>query len=341
MNPLLIEDPALRDKFTGILAMTDEHLAVLGLNAVIRDRLIDGIILPNCTSAHSCWFWRKAHLGKDVKERAVIHYLGQVLLVYRVEMALLLGKNIQYRNGDDTTLKWILHTCPEQENSRCINPHHLMEGDAKLNAQHRSKYGKLHGDKNGSRRHPESRPRGSQHPKSQFKDPGDVRVIQALRATYDSAPEKQGLIYALARHFRKSPDAITGVVMQSRYTDIIDDPTAALPLSELKINHPGDSAKKREAWPKGDSHHETRMPTAAKREFFRLFHGTVEQSQKAVLISYCADRYHLKWETVRSLGYEKDPSKFGAPSKQEILDVPKIEQITVELLEAVFGNIQR
>ena len=141
----------------------------------------------------------------------------------------------------------------------------------------------------------------------------------------------------MARWSGKSRAAVTGVVRRLRYTDIPDDETAALDPSVITVNLPGDSAKRRTSWPAADEHGQSRMPLAAKREFVILFHRTPKRAQKRVLLHYLASRYFVKVGSLQSIGY-RDPRDFGAPGKMEILALPKIQQVTPELLDAAFAG---
>jgi hypothetical protein len=325
--------PDLRVQFAEICSLSSAELGRLGLTPEIRDQLISKILLPEKST--ECWLWGGGHSGRRGKARPTIWQKGKSISAYRVLMALLL------RVHERTDLNWVLHQCPVRENCRCVNPKHLTvaptkESGAKLNARDRSRYRLIHGDRNGSRIHPESRPRGKKHPKSLFTTAADDRVIQAMRATYDNAEQKRGIIYALSRHFGKSPNAVTGVVKRWRHNDVPDDPSTALAPSEIQINLPGDSARKRKHWPSGDTHKGTRMPLAAKKEFVLLFHRIAKRREKRLLIAFCAKRYGLKAESVQSLGY-LIPEDFGAPSKERLCLLPKVAVVTEELLEATFA----
>lgn len=66
-------------------------------------------------------------------------------------------------NGDIPDGMKVLHKC---DNPPCCNPNHLFLGTDQDNSDDKMKKGRfirLVGDRNGSRRHPEARPRGENH----------------------------------------------------------------------------------------------------------------------------------------------------------------------------------
>ncbi|MEI6277956.1 MAG: hypothetical protein WCQ16_01075 [Verrucomicrobiae bacterium] len=339
MNIVSIKDLGLRAQFQEIADMSEEELVALGFNSVVRDRLIARISLPD--SDEDCWIWKGGFSGTGLKARPCIWRKGEIFLAYRVLMALVARKNIR-------DLRWILHKCPGGENCKCMRLSHLKEADsresaAKENAQDRSRYGTLHGDRNGSRIHPETRPRGRNNPKSKFRGPGGERLIQTLRATYDAYLDKEGVIAELSRWTKRQGNKISGytigrLVRREIHADVPDDPAAALDPSQLHIQKRSESASKRKHWPSGDANTQTRVPLEAKVAFVILFHRTPQRAQKRVLIKYLAERYGVAEATAQGLGYV-DPTSFGAPAKSEIQKLPRVLSMTPELLETTFGII--
>ena len=339
MNITSIKDLGLRAKFQEIADMREDELVALGFNSEIRDRLLAGISVPD--SDEACWIWQKGVSGPTHKARPCIWWKGKSHLAYRVLIALVKRKHIQQLNE-------VHHKCPVKENCMCMRISHLKEADsqesaARENAQDRSRYRTLHGDNNGSRLHPETRPRNRDNPKSKYRRPGGERLIQTLRATYDACPDKEGVLSALSRWTeehgnRISIGSIGKLVRRELHNDVADDPSATLDLSELCIQRRSESASKRKHWSSGDANKRTRVPLEAKEAFVVLFHRTLQRAQKWVLIKYLAERYGVAEATAQGFGYV-DPTSFGAPSKLEIQKFPRVLSMTPELLDTTFGKI--
>ena len=339
MNIDSIKDLGLRAQFQAIADMQEEELVALGFNSVVRDRLLAGISLPD--SDKDCWIWKGGFLGTGIKARPCIWRKGKIHLAYRVLMALVARKNIR-------DLRWILHKCPGGENCKCMRLSHLKEADsresaARENAQDRSRYGTLNGDRNGTRLHPETRRRGRDNPKSKYRGPSGERLIQTLRATYDACTDKEGVIAALSRWTEEKGNKISGysigrLVRRELHTDVPDDSAAALAPSHLHIQKRSESASKRKHWASGDNCKGTRVPLAAKQMFAFIFHRTPKRAEKRKLAEYVAQRYGVAYATAQSLGYV-DPTIFGAPPGAAIQSMVAIRFLTPEFLEASFRNI--
>jgi hypothetical protein len=318
MNIESIQDPVLRARFQEIADMSEEQLFALGVNSVIRDRIFAGISVPERSDA--CWIWQKGFGGSPSAPRPAVWFKGKLYFAYRVLMALLNKKPIH-------ELNWILHKCPGKENCRCVDPAHLKEADsrtsgAKENAEDRVRYGSLHGDRNGSRLHPESRPRGMAHAKSPFKDP---REVQMIRATFHAAPEKFGVIAALVRHTTFTRAAVTAAI--HGYPDVADDPTAALDLSLLDIRLPQDRT--------GDRHGRTQMPEAAVKLFYQLFQTSSNTSGKCRLVEFVAEKFGMAPESLDDIAHRRSRKNATEGLDAVIAAAPKTE-ITDALLAALF-----
>lgn len=318
MNIESIQDPVLRARFQDIADMSEEELVALGFNSVIRDRLLAGISVPECEGA--CWIWQKGFGGSPSDPRPAVWFQGKLYRAYRVLMALLKKKSLH-------ELNWILHKCPDKEDSRCVNPAHLKEADsrtsgAKENGEDRSRYRTLHGDNNGSRLHPETRPRGMGHPKCPFKDP---REVQMIRATYHAAEQEFGVISALVRHTNFTKAAVTAAI--HGYPDVPDDPTAALDLSVLDIRRPQDRA--------GDRHGRSRMPETAVKLFYLLFNTSSDRAGRRRLVEFVAEKFGMASESLDDIGHRRSRKKATEGLEAVIAAAPKTE-ISEALLSTLF-----
>jgi hypothetical protein len=110
-----LPDPAEKALFEKIAALPEEILEKRGVNGVIRQQVIDGIIVPDGEeSVDACWTWSGGHSGRKTKGRPVIFDHGKPFSVYRVLIALVREKHVQLRS--ENGLGWVLHKCPGHEN---------------------------------------------------------------------------------------------------------------------------------------------------------------------------------------------------------------------------------
>jgi len=320
--------------------MGEDELVALGLNSEIRDRLLEGITVPD--EEDGCWPWTKGHLQCGPKSRPCIWFKGKPFLAYRVMMALVARKHVK------KDLNWILHRCPGGENCKCMNVGHHKEAMTKTsgpreNGGDRALYGTSKGERNPAHMRPETRPRGRNHPKSKYRGPEGELLIKRLRATYDAYLDKEGVIAALSRWTEEQGNKISAtsigkLVRRKIHTDVPDDPAAALDPSVLHIQKRSESASKRKHWASGDNCKQTRVPLAAKQAFVSIFHRTPKRAEKRKLVEYVAQRYGVSYTTAQTLGYVA-PTTFGAPPVAAIQSMAPIKFVTPEFLEASFRNI--
>lgn len=215
------------------------------------------------------------------------------------------------------------HQCPDGENAICPNWNHVEEGTPARNAADCKRNGRTaKGDRNGSRLHPESRPRGMKHPKCPFKDP---REVQTIRATFHAAPEKFGVIAALVRYTGFTKAAVAAAIRG--YPDVADDPTAALDLSLLDIRLPQDRT--------GDRHGRTQMPEAAVKLFYQLFQTSSNTSGKCRLVEFVVEKFGMAPESLDDIGHRRSRKKATEGLEAVIAAAPKTE-ITDALLATLF-----
>ena len=317
MNIDLIQNPVLKAQFQAIAGMTIDELAELDLTPKIRDTYLEYVIVPTDPGDEvldQCWGWSGTTVNSPA--RGIIFGRGTNLYIYRVAFELHHRRRI--RPG-----KWMCHTCPNHENPICSNLGHVIEGTAKLNAEHREFYGtNACGDRNGSRLHPESRPRGMNHSKCPF---DDARDIQAIRATYHAAREKFGVISALVRYTGYTKAAVTGAI--HKYSDVPDDPTAALDLSALDIRRPQDRT--------GDHHGRSLMPEAAVKLFYQLFHTSSDRAGKRRLVEFVTEKFGMAPESLDDIAHRRSRKKATEGLAEVIAAAPPTD-ITDELLATLF-----
>lgn len=98
----------------------------------------------------ACHPWTRSRNGQGYGR---VKFGGKVRRAHRVAYELTHG---QIPDGLD-----VLHSCPGGDNPACCNPSHLRPGTDTDNASDRGIRGRTaKGDRNGSRTHPEARPRG-------------------------------------------------------------------------------------------------------------------------------------------------------------------------------------
>lgn len=102
----------------------------------------------------TCWLWQGY---TDDKGYGLFWYNDANWLTHRFSYHFLVGpipKGL-----------YACHNCPIKDNPSCVNPEHLYLGTAQDNSIDAILKGQSpFGDRNGSRTHPESRPRGDAHP---------------------------------------------------------------------------------------------------------------------------------------------------------------------------------
>jgi len=96
-------DEELREQMKGIALMSEQELAELGLNAVLRDSLLEGIVAT--AKPDECWHWSGGRTSCSGKLRPAVFFKSKMFLAYRVLMAILMRKRID-------ELEFVLHKCP-------------------------------------------------------------------------------------------------------------------------------------------------------------------------------------------------------------------------------------
>lgn len=143
----------------------------------------------------SCWRWT----GTRVKGYGVIYANGKLVRAHRFSYTL--------NAGAVPEKLWILHHC---DNPLCVRPDHLYAGTHAQNVQDAIARDRLpKGERNGSRLHPERRPRGDKHwthnvdvmPtagengwNSKLTD-DDVRMIRSLYASGRHSQSQLGVLF--------------------------------------------------------------------------------------------------------------------------------------------------
>jgi len=106
--------------------------------------------------------------------------------------------------------------CHHCDNPLCVNPSHLFLGTASDNVQDCLSKGRGNpaiGDRNGSRLHPQSRPRGERHVKSKL----TVHQVLAIRKQYASG---DGSFRSIAKSYGMSKSTIYDIVNNKRWGHI-------------------------------------------------------------------------------------------------------------------------
>lgn len=80
-------------------------------------------------------------------------------------------------NGPVPHGKHVLHNCPNGDRKDCVNPSHLYIGTSIENGKDRSvKRQAAFGNRNGRYTHPESTPRGSNHPQARLNEQQVIEI---------------------------------------------------------------------------------------------------------------------------------------------------------------------
>jgi hypothetical protein len=121
----------------------------------------------------------------------------------------------------------VIHRC---DNRRCCRPSHLRCGDPRENHSDARARGRLPtGDRNGSRKHPESRPRGATHfsqmaPEKLARGEANGRAafseeqVRAIRAEYASSKPRQ---VDLAARYGVSQHAISCILLRKTWAHVL------------------------------------------------------------------------------------------------------------------------
>ena len=119
-------------------------------------------------------------------------------------------------------LSWELHNgpipdgffvCHKCDNPRCVNPAHLFLGTPKDNTQDAVRKGRIaHGDRSRARLHPESLPRGMEHPNAKLTDD----LVRTIRQRYAAG----ALQRELAAEFGIGQTAIGAIVRRVRWKHV-------------------------------------------------------------------------------------------------------------------------
>jgi len=115
----------------------------------------------------------------------------------------------------------VCHAC---DNPPCCNPAHLFLATMAENGHDRDCKGRHgsrtqpeampRGDRNGSRTCPESRPRGEEHSRAKLTD----ESVRDIRQKYATGGIDQG---ALARKWKVSPSAVSGVIRRRTWKHVV------------------------------------------------------------------------------------------------------------------------
>lgn len=107
-----------------------------------------------------CWLWDGA--ATYTGHGKILHQSGRLILAHRLSWTM--------HRGEIPSGLLVRHKC---DNPRCVNPDHLCLGTHKDNSRDAVERGRIsrgtkhglktRGDNNGSRLHPERRPRGENH----------------------------------------------------------------------------------------------------------------------------------------------------------------------------------
>jgi hypothetical protein len=160
------------------------------------------------TSATGCWLWTK---GRDSDGYGRIQIRGRAQKAHRVMY--------EMTKGPIPAGLLVLHAC---DTPACVNPEHLRLGTNQDNIDDRNTRNRqAKGDRNGSRLHPEARPRGERmghimrsaacrgerHPKRRL----SAADVLTIRSAFQSGSTSSGA-HALGRAYGVSENAILDIV---------------------------------------------------------------------------------------------------------------------------------
>lgn len=158
-----------------------------------------------------CWEWtgyQAKRYGKDTG------YGRLKAIVAPGVKALLTAHRVSWEiaHGTIPEGQCVCHSC---DNPPCVNPRHLFLGSNIENTADRVAKGRsAQGDRSGRRLHPETYPRGEQHPLAELTKE-QVQVIRFLHS--------QGrAIRSLARQFGRGKSTITKVVKRETWREVED-----------------------------------------------------------------------------------------------------------------------
>lgn len=120
------------------------------------------------SSPNDCWFWTgnisTGGYGRISTRRKDIVRPGK-------KSRTILAHRLSWEIANDPIPHGlcVMHDCPGGDKPHCVNPAHLKLGTLADNCRDRHAKGRTaYGDRNGSRTHPESRPRGENNPSRKY-----------------------------------------------------------------------------------------------------------------------------------------------------------------------------
>jgi hypothetical protein len=138
---------------------------------------------PHVHKTDTCWLWTS---GCNEHGYGRISHNRRMELAHRISWML--------HNGSIPKGLFVLHRC---DNPPCVNPDHLWLGTYTDNARDMAAKGRqvfqrhperaARGARNGNATHPETRPRGEQHPSAKLTE-NDVHAIRKLRGAGRTMP---------------------------------------------------------------------------------------------------------------------------------------------------------